>query len=312
MDQGTSSKIKAWQDSLFDAFSHNGVLGGAVLSSVLEAEPLVGGTFINKYYGHRVLADSFMEFFGRTLMTQLAFNQTNGWPQNQPHYATCLMMYLTMFRAFRSSELLALHGYPMQGYVIQRSLKDQAFALCAAANGLARFGELFGWEGVQGNLNEQQAEDVVKSRRKAEARVVDQLIGSKSGLSEETQAELQRWDRLFNWEAHRGLLTLYTASDELLKNPHNTSVVPATSDMTEAMYMNRCHEVGWMILRLLPFMRRSETAHDRWNDHWKLLDDSFRMMNEGFGDLGKKIAPAMAQLIMEKFSLTPDRFYSEA
>ena len=90
-DEMRAAEIKKWQDGLFDAFRHNGVLGDRYFGPVLELEPLVGGVFVEKYFGHRVLTDSFMDFFGETLSKQGEFNSKNGWPQDRPYYVTCLM-----------------------------------------------------------------------------------------------------------------------------------------------------------------------------------------------------------------------------
>src|SRR5260370_15808372 len=90
--------------------------------------------FVKTYYGHRVLTDAFLDFFGETLIEQIELNNKIGWPKEAQNYATCLMMFLTMFRSVRASDIASVHAYPLQGYIIQRSIKDQAFVLCAAAD----------------------------------------------------------------------------------------------------------------------------------------------------------------------------------
>jgi hypothetical protein len=313
-DDKRAAEIKKWQDGLFDAFRHNGVLGDRYFGPVLEMEPQIGGVFVNKYYGHRVLTDSFMDFFGETLSRQRDYNEQKGWPKDRPHYVTVLMMYLTMFRSLRAAEVAALNGYPLQGYVIQRSIKDQAFILCGSANNLATFGELFGWEGMEGGGKWDEAEQaqIVKNRMKIEDKLSRKLIGEKSGFSLETRKELETWSRLFNTEAHRGLFTLFRSSARLLEGKQSMVVGPMNDEMSELMYMNRCTETCWMMLRLLPFIRRAETPKDaEWDRKWKLLDDSFRMMVDGLGGLGKRIAAAMVELIDTKFAFTTDMYYFE-
>jgi len=314
-DDAHTSEIKKWQDSLFAAFAHDGVLGGKYLGPVMDIEPEVGAAFNDKYYGHRVLTDSFMDFFGETIWKQAEYCNKNGWPQDREYYVTCLLMFLTMFRSFRSAELLALQGgYPLQGYIIQRSLKDQVFALCAAANGVASFGKLFGWQGMGGGeWSKDQYGKVIKNRMQIEDKIVRNIIGKDSGLTAETQDALMQWNRLFNWEAHRGLLTLFRASHRVFVEKKLEMVLgPVPDELNESMYMNRCTEIGWMILRLLPYMRRSETPKDEdWNRKWKLLDDSFRMMVDGLGGLGKEIAPAFTELVGAKFNFSPETYYSE-
>ena len=59
-------------------------------------------------------------------------------------------------------------------------------------------------------------------------------------------------------------------------------------------------------------MRRAETPKDAdWDKKWKLLYYLFKMMVDGLGGLGKKIAPAMVELVNTKFAFTTDMYYFE-
>jgi hypothetical protein len=111
----------------------------------------------------------------------------------------------------------------------------------------------------------------------------------------------------------QGLLTLARAAHRLFVEKRTEIVLgPVADDLNEAMYMNRCSELGWMILRLLPYMRRTETPQDdAWDNKWRLLDDSFKMMADGLAGLGKKIAPAMIEFIEKKFPFDGKTYYSE-
>jgi hypothetical protein len=148
---------------------------------------------------------------------------------------------------------------------------------------------------------------------KIEDKIVRNIIGKDSGLTAESQDALVQWNRLFNWEAHRGLLTLFRASHRVLVQKKLEMVLgPVPDELNESMYMNRCTEIGWMIHRLLPYMRRSETPKDEaWDKKWKLLDDSFSMMVDGLGAMGKKIAPAITELMGAKFDFGPATYFSE-
>jgi hypothetical protein len=311
----TDVEIKKWQDSLFTAFSHEGVLGGKYLGPVMDAEPEVGAAFNDKYYGFRVLTDSFMDLFGETIWKQGEYGNAKGWPQNRHYYVMCLMMFLTMFRSFRAAERLALQGgYPLSSYIIMRSVKDQAFALCSAASGLAIFPTLFGWEGFGGEpWTKEQYGQVIKNRMKTEDKIVRHLIGTQSGLSQTSQDELMEWNRMFNWEAHRGLFTMFRVSHKVIEKKKFDMVLgPSPDETLETMYTNTCMPIAWMILRLLPFMRRAETPMDaEWNKKWKLLDDSYRMMLDSLKKMGKKIAPPITELVDKKFVFDPKTYYSE-
>src|SRR5437764_947463 len=124
-----SAEIRARQDKLFEAFSHDGILGGRVLGPTMDEERIAGDLFVKKFYGHRILTDAFLDFFGSTVIQQHELSKMIGWPQTDPHYVTTLLMFLTIFRAVRASEVASVNGYALQGYAIQRSVKDQAFVL---------------------------------------------------------------------------------------------------------------------------------------------------------------------------------------
>ena len=132
-----------------------------------------------------------------------------------------------------------------------------------------------------------------------------------SGLSEKTQVELWGWEQMFNVETHRGLFTLV----DDVKNARKGKVVvagPGLDEMSDAMFFNRSNELNWMILRLIPYMRRKELIwSDEWTKKWDLLEESFRMMNEGLADLGMKIASAHLDMIETKFKFGTDHYYVE-
>jgi hypothetical protein len=104
-------KTRAWQERLENNFSYEGEVGGKLLAKTMAAEQRIGALFVDKFYGHRVLTDSFLEFFTETLDEQAGFSQQHGRPQEEPYYVTCLMMYLTMYRNVRAAEILCVQGY---------------------------------------------------------------------------------------------------------------------------------------------------------------------------------------------------------
>lgn len=311
MDQ--NAKIKAWQERLEATFVHNGEVGGRFLRGVRQRERTTGATFVDKFHGHRVLTDSFLDFFGQTIRFQSFFNNCVGWPTDQPYYVTSLMMYLTLFRTIRASEILSEYGYVLRAYAIQRSIKEQLWILCAAANGMATFAELFGWEDKGGDWTPGDQEEIFKAQLKTENLVREKIVGAKSELSENSQTQLLNWERLFNKEVHRALFSMYRASHRLIVDKkYDVSLGPTTDDLADAMFLNRSMELNWMALRLLPFMRRSDTpTNERWAANWRVLDESFKFMFDGFSALGKAIAPAYLELIETKFSFDPSKYFAE-
>jgi hypothetical protein len=283
MTEETKQRILQWQDRLHEAFDHNGVLGGKFLLGVTQLEGLVGQHFVGKYHGHRLLTDAFLDFFAETLQTQLAFHSQCGWPKNEPNYVPTFLMYLTIFHTVRATEVLSVNGYPLQGYALQRSIKDQVFTLWAMANNMMGLIEMFGWqEGL--TFSATRTEDnrkIAANRMKIERKIRSLIIGKESGLSQETQNELLNWDLLFNVETHRGLFTLFSALDNVLKGKLD-AVGPSPDEKNDAMFVNRSNELNWMILRLIPCIRREELVwSDEWGKKWDLLEESFRMIQNG-------------------------------
>jgi hypothetical protein len=312
-DERRRQEIIQWQDRLHETFDYNGVLGGKTLALTMELERTVGQLFVRKFHGHRLLTDALLDFFAETLQTQLSYHWLHGWPK-EPNYALTFFMCLTIFRSVRASEVLSVHGYPMQGYALQRSIKDQVFILCAIANKMIGFNEIFGWEdGLNiGATHTEQTRKSAANRMKIERKIRSFIIGQESGLSEETRDELTNWDLLFNLETHRGLFTLFNTFGNALKGKMDV-VGPSPDETNEGMFSNSSNELNWMILRLLPFMRRKEIVwSDEWNKKWHLLEESFRMMNQGLADLGKKIPVAHLEMIEAKFKFGLNDYYSEA
>jgi hypothetical protein len=96
MDEAEKVRILEWQDRLHKAFDYNHVLGGRFLLPAMHLEESVGQLFVQKFHGHRLLTDAFLDFFAETLQTQAAYHWRYGWPSNQSNYAVAFLMYVTM------------------------------------------------------------------------------------------------------------------------------------------------------------------------------------------------------------------------
>jgi hypothetical protein len=134
--------IAAWQKGLEEAFSTDEIVGGKYLAEVQAEEDECGACIVFKYRGHRVVHDSFFEFFGATLTLAFQHVRQFGWPPNSPQYLIGFLHFLTLFRVARAADKLAIAGYPLDGYAVLRSLKEQAFALAGVVLGYSSFGRL--------------------------------------------------------------------------------------------------------------------------------------------------------------------------
>ncbi len=120
---GKQEDIQAWESRLRDAFSYNGVVGGRLLPAIMRMEESCGANYVLTYKGHRALTDSFLDFFAVTLDDVASKAKNHGWPKEMPYYSICLASFLTLFRSMRAAEIVAVNGYPLDGYALLRNAK---------------------------------------------------------------------------------------------------------------------------------------------------------------------------------------------
>jgi hypothetical protein len=204
-----------------------------------------------------VLVDSFFDFFGRTLQTAVNVVAHLGWPANRPYYHDCLLRFLALFRTARAAELLSTSGYPLEGYTLQRGLKEQLFALSAVANKLVTMAGLRGLDKAPaGKWTDEDRQRGRLAGIAMERKIRRSLL--RDGLSADSITALSAWDDLFNSQVHGAQLTQAIELHRLVKAEGALSIGPLPNELIDAMYMNRSHEIGWMVLRTLPFLQLDE------------------------------------------------------
>ena len=235
----TNRDIGEWQRRLEDCFSYKGVVGGRLLPAVMKQEKICGAHFVHKFHGHRVLADSFLDFFAVTLRSAAAGHDARGWPAH-PYYVPCLVEFLTQFRGMRAAEILSVSGYPLDGYALQRNLKDMAIFIGSIVGGISSFPWLYGLKTPPTSRpwSEKDHRNVRNSRRDEEVRILDQMIGTNSGLGAENIKALQQWNGPFNMQVHGARLATTREVDAWLQNHKSFAVGPRIDDDGSAMYMN--------------------------------------------------------------------------
>ena len=270
------AEIALWQQTLETEFPARVRIQFSFLEEQSET------TFRTKFNGHCTLHNSFIEFFGQTLIGVAKSLGTEGWPKNKPSYPALFIKYLGLLRKFRAAELTAVHGYPVEAYAMLRGVRDEAFVLAALALGYADLPAVMKYVPIGDDSKE--ARQAHTAKQDLENGIRSQLIGPRSGLPQPVRATLQHWDRLFNQEVHGSRLSFVL---ELEKWIGPNTVVPfvvgpqPTDDMW-ALYMNRVSELSWLIVRLLPLLLLSEgSLGPRWLSQRDLLDRSHRFMVKG-------------------------------
>lgn len=304
--------VSEWQERLERHFTVNGVIGGH-LTRILDKEKKYGEYVVKRFKGQYVLIDSFFSFFIETVRTANSYLQKKGWPAQYPQYAPIILFYVTLFKSFRAVENLYTRGYPLDGYALLRDIKDRTIFLGAIINGITSLPKLLGHTSEIHKVHTFETYINLKNEiKKEELRILDLMIRKKSGLREDTIDELQIWEKLFHEEVHGSRLTYVINGNKWIKGQMSLSMGPNPNDLACSLYMNRVNELGWLMLRLFPYLQLEPNSFGPdWAKKWLILDDSFRMMIKELEKIGKKIAAAFADFIDIKFQFNPDTCYHE-
>jgi len=303
--------VSEWQKRLEDHFTVNGVIGGHLLD-VMHREGRVGSVIV-KFRGQMALIDSFQSFFVETLESAIGSIAKNGWPEKATNYPTVLAWYLTLFRRYRACQILFTKGYPLDGYALMRDIKDRAILTAGVVHNMTSFPQILGTVDSTYADPDEFLKKTTAARRKEESRIRRRILGDKSGLTRDTVFELRQWENLFHLEVHSGILSLAQQIRRLAHGIEVATIGPTLERDALAMFMNRSAEVGWLIVRLLPYLQPTVNAFGAtWQNKQAVLDDSFRFIVKGLRCLGKKIGDAVVTLVDEKFSFRQPLSYVES
>jgi hypothetical protein len=252
--------------------------------------------------GYLALSDAFKCFFIETvelINTQLRPKVKR--PVSE-HYVIFLPRLTSDFRALCGAERVAINGYPYQGYTLIRNVFDSLVLSSAALQSVVDF---YSIEGVEpGATFDPKASH--RLRKKAEFEARKKMTGKDSGLSDETVAELEKWDGLFDAETHGSRLSK-THAMEWMKGVGPLQVLPLYDEDMFAVFLNRYCEVGWMLHRLVPLAQPHNTLLDQnWADKWHVIDESFEQMVDSLThQLGKRIGRVIVEFVKSKFPFSP-------
>ena len=171
-----------------------------------------GANYVLTYKGHRTPTNSFLDFFAVTLddVASKAKNFICGWPKEMPYYNVFLASFLTLFRSMRAAEIVAVNGYPLDGYALLRNAKDQTGCILGAiAGGLSSFSDLHGGKGLTSGrkLTSAEMDKVLGNRKKEEHRIRRHIEGGQRfGFSHGPNRRVTTLGSLFNYEVHGGRL----------------------------------------------------------------------------------------------------------
>ena len=251
-----------------------------------------------KYKGHLALSHSFKCFFLETVERVNIECRPRITKPVPELYLFFVPRLAHDFRSLCAAERVAIDGYPYHGYTLLRNTFDNLVLTSAALQGLANFYSIYGAEPGK----EIEPRSMRKLRKSTEFAARLEMTGKRSGLSQDTIGELAKWDALFDYETHGGLLS-FTQANDWLRSLGPLSMLPKFDETAFAMFMNRFSEIGWMTHRLLPLLQPPGVPlADTWGRKWRLIDESFEFMNEALvRQCGKRIGAAMIELVRKKF-----------
>lgn len=236
----------------------------------------------------------------------------HGWPKGCNNYSSILLYYIVLFRSFRACENLLLRGYPFDGYALLRNLKDRTIFLAGIAHNITTLPSILGFDGSI-PITVDNKKKLTKSCKTEEFRVLNRIIRKKSGLPPQIIKELDNWEQLFHYEVHGSKFTFFNELGDWLKSGNPPSIGPTAKESNMVLYMNRCVEIAWLIVRLLPYILPEENAFgNRWNEKHKILDESFRYAENALAEGGKKIGDAFIIFVDKKFNFKEPFYYFEA
>lgn len=303
--------ISEWQKRLVENFSMNGIVGGNLLE-IQNFENSYGEYYIKTFHGQNILIDSFQSFFKETLDSGFNWISKYDWPKNCPYYPLIFLYYIILFRSYRACENLLLKGYPLDGYALLRDLKDRVVFLAGIAHNITSFSLIHGYGGQYEVSQENYWAKIKPITKKEELRVLNRILRKESGLPEHLKLELKLWENLFHEEVHGSKFSFFQEIGNWIEHK-NISIGPRPQESSMAMYMNRSAEIGWLIVKLLPYLQPTESAFgDNWGKKYKILDESFRYAIQGLSKAGKRIADAFIFLVDSKFHFPETFHYFEA
>jgi len=306
------------QEALEERFSGgaDSSIGGQWLGRVLDQERDYGAILIRTYRGFSVMESAFFDFFIESLRCAASGAFRGQLPKTDQHYIMLYITYLSLFRGFRAASILKNCGYPLNGFAALRDLKNRAIHIGAVINGMTDILAIHGVDPTREGtdpITMREYKKIRVRRSQEQSFAISRMVGKESGLSPSDIREMELLRDMYHDEVHGGLFTFIHDFKTIVVDKRLPSVGPwpHEKNFDASSYMSRATEVGWMVLRSMPYLQLTARAFgDDWAERWKLLDDAFRMQVEGLGQLGKEIGHVVPRIMAAKFPFDPEWHYN--
>jgi hypothetical protein len=250
------------------------------------------------YTEHSALSNAFKCFFLET-SELINIKTIDIKEQNTFLHSIFLTRLVDSFKALCGAEITSTWGYPNLAYTLLRNIYDDTLLTSAALQNIVTF---YGIEGAQGFTYSPTPKEIKKGRKNTEAIVRTKMTGLESGLSPSTQAELKKWDDLFDKEVHGARLSRASVFG-FINGSDPLPVSPKFNELIYSLFLNRYFEISWMVHRLIPGSQLKGLPFPKsWQEKWQILDVSFEQMVHSLTtSQGKLIGAAVTELVTKKF-----------
>ena len=189
-------------------------------------------------------------------------------------YRWVLLRIADNFHWLCAAERQAFTGYPFPALSQLRNIFDSAVITAAVAQRISTPAE------AEGTDQDRHPASVRKRRKKTEKQIESAMLGASSGLTADTQTQLELINNLFDLETHGHRLTASRATDWLAGRAP-LRFLPHFTEFQFAAFLCRHIETMWMVHRLLPLTRlASLRSRDQFKMHWEALDSQFHRSSQ--------------------------------
>src|SRR5262245_9186077 len=242
-----------WRARLEAHFTEFGLVGGRLVP-IIQAENSHAQHSTRRFGNFNYISDACLGFLCGSLAQAeaLRIRRVSSGPEN---YGAVLLSFSTVFRQLRAARIVALSGYPTQGFGLLRDVKDQALQFAAWLHGLTHHELSSGNVAVRDGLpGESLAERIAFNRRlhkhraEEQKRIARRLMGADSGLSASDQQSLLFWSGIFHHEVHGArLMSASGLVSDWFRGRALLPILAQPDDLTTNLFLTNFTKVAWMV-----------------------------------------------------------------
>lgn len=284
-----------WTQQIRKVFTGSTGFSGEKVFKLDEAEKAHAEALISKHYDYAVLVDAFLDFSVHTLQEAFAFT-----PQPSVHRVVFIISNL---RRFKSGYNLFWNGYYFEAASHLRGIFENVLNYGAMLNGYVNEQELYLAPPNQSKTSATRKELRRESHKHFSnlSKIArEHMIGCKSGLLSQEQAELEDLVDSLHSDVHRTESVHQWLLIKLHKGEKIT-FLPEVDDRGAAYFVRRSTLACCAMTRILPSLSPVDLFSEQWKDKYRILDDASIRFVTASGDAQ---SVAYQQFISTKMSFS--------